>query len=445
MTTVQHAMAPARSPASAYPATWRARWALTLVLTCAVLTGPIGYMGQNAYAALVAACGVLSLPMLAAPRRLPRGIGLGIAILLALALWAVVSMAWSPYAALHADLRRYKDVEGLTALKLVLQAVLYGAFALFARETPRRWADRILLALTLGLGLILVVMIVDAFTGWAAYGALRQSVHAPNKDQFLQRNAGRGCFTIAVLFWPAAVWLKRRGWGLLTPLLAIGLVVASIGLHVDSPVVALALGGLVLVAVQRFGRPAIWALLGATLLYFALTPAFFALAGPHLPHFRSDHGVAKASWGVRLDLWRFSAARILERPWQGWGIDASRVWREMELHPHNAVLQLWLELGFVGAALGALFWLHVWSRIGAVAEQDPANAGVFAAVAMAYLSIGGMSFGVWQEWWLALGVIAVVVCDVLAKAGPSLNLRADRRNEPHAADAAPAGTFKGSR
>ena len=282
-------------------------------------------------------------------------------------------------------------------------------------------------------------------SGWAAYGALRQSVHAPNKDQFLQRNAGRGCFTVALLFWPVAVWLKRKGWWPIAPLLAVGLVVASIGLHVDSPVVALALGGLILVAVQRLGRPAIWVLLAATILYFALTPAFFALAGPHLPHFRSDHGVAKASWGVRLDLWRFSAARILERPWRGWGIDASRVFREMELHPHNAVLQLWLELGIVGAALGALFWLHLWARIGAVAETNRADAGVFAAVAIAYLSIGGMSFGVWQEWWLALGAIGVVVCDLLAKAAPRLNLRAEGRNEPSSASAAPMGAFRGRR
>lgn len=435
MTVVDRAITLAKPSADAAPAILRPRWALALVMTCAVLTGPIGYAGQNAYAALVGVCGIVSLPMLGRRRAPLTGIG----VLLALALWAVVSMAWSPYAPLHAGLRHYKALEGLTAIKLVLQTLLYGAFALFARETPARWANRILLALTLGLGAITVLMIADAFSGWAVYSALRLAVHAPDKAQYLQRNAGRGCFSLAVLFWPVAVWLTRRGWLAAAIALGAGLIIASVGLHVDSPVVALVFGGLVLVFVQRLGRPAIWALLAATLLYFALTPAFFALAGPSLPRFHSDHGFAKASWGVRLDIWRFAGAKIMERPWQGWGVDASRVWPEVELHPHNAALQLWLELGVPGAALGALFWAKVWARI-AVAAADRTDAGVFAAVAVAYLSIGALSFGVWQEWWLALGVLALVVCDTLAKTrhdgaasskpGAALNLPAGHRNQP---------------
>ena len=411
MTTVERGAELARRPIHQDWATWRQRCALVLVTTCAVLAGPIGYAGQNAYAALVGICGIISLPMV----NLRRAPLFSSGVLLALALWAVLSMSWSLYTPLQTNLHAYKQVEGLTAIKLVLQTVLYGAFAVLARETPGRWANRILLALTLGLGLITILMIIDAFTGYAVYGALRHSVHAPDKPDFIQRNAGRGCFSVAVLFWPVAVWLKRQGWVVVAIALGAGLIVASIGLHVDSPVVALVVGGLVLVLVQWLGRPAIWALLAATVLYFALTPTFFAVAGPRLPHFHSDQGVAKASWGVRLDIWRFAATKIMQRPWQGWGIDASRVWPEVELHPHNAALQLWIELGVVGAALGALFWVHVWARIAAAARASRADAGVFAAVAVAYLSIGSLSFGVWQEWWLALGVLAVVACGVLAK------------------------------
>jgi len=200
--------------------------------------------------------------------------------------------------------------------------------------------------------------------------------------------------------------------------LGMGLVVASIGLHVDSPLVALVLGGAVLFAVQRFGRPVVWILLAATVLYFAFTPAFFQLAGHALPHWQGDQGLAKASWGIRLDIWRFAAGKIAEKPWFGWGIDGSRVWDDIPLHPHNAALQLWLELGVVGAALGTLFWSYVWAQIGALAEVNRSNAGVFAAVAVAYLSIGGMSFGVWQEWWLALGALAVILCWTFAEAFP---------------------------
>jgi len=394
---------------------WRSRWALVLVMGAAALTGPVGYAGQNAYAAVVGVAGIAGLPFLGVKRAaLPA-----LAILLALALWSVVSMAWSVDMPAHPDFHRYKVVEGLTAIKLVLEVGLYGAFAVLARDAPAGWAGRTLAALAIGVGLITLLMTVDALSGGGVYRALRLSAHAANKPEVIQRNAGRGCFTVALVFWPVAIWLHRTGRTIGAVALGVGLIVSSVGLHVDSPLVALGLGGAVLFATQRFGRPVIWTLLGATVLYFALTPAFFLFAGPALPHWQGAQGLAKASWGIRLDIWRFAAARIADKPWFGWGIDASRVWDAIPLHPHNAVLQLWLELGVVGAALGALFWSHVWTLIGAVAEISRSNAGVFAAVAVAYLSIGGMSFGVWQEWWLALGVIAVVTCWTFAAAFPA--------------------------
>jgi O-antigen ligase len=86
------------------------------------------------------------------------------------------------------------------------------------------------------------------------------------------------------------------------------------------------------------------------------------------------------------------------------------------LHPHNAALQLWFELGVVGAVLATLFWVWLWARIGAVAEDSRTDAGIAAAVAVAYLTIGALSFGVWQEWWLALGVLGAAVCLVFNQA-----------------------------
>ena len=393
---------------------WRARWAFGLVLVAAALTGPVGYAGQNAYAALVGLAGIASLPLLGVRRPVMPGL----AILLALALWAVISMGWSVDAPVHPDFHRYKEVQALTAIKLVLETGFYGAFVFLARETPGRRAGLVLAALAIGVGLITLLMSMDAISGSAIYRGLRLSAHAADKPEIIQRNAGRGCFTVALLFWPTAIWLHRTGRTVGAVALAIGLVIASIGLRVDSPLVALVLGGAVLYAVQRFGRPVIWALLALTMLYFALAPVFFEMLGHVLPRFHGDQGLAKASWGIRLDIWRFTSAKIAERPWLGWGMDASRVWPEIPLHPHNAALQLWFELGVVGAAIAALFWSYVWAQIGVLADTDRFNAGVFAAVAVAYLAIGGMSFGVWQEWWLALGALAVVICQIFDKAFP---------------------------
>jgi len=125
---------------------------------------------------------------------------------------------------------------------------------------------------------------------------------------------------------------------------------------------------------------------------------------------------------VRLDVWRFTATEIMGHPFLGWGLDSSRAWPDhIPMHPHDAALQLWLETGAIGVALAALFWAWLFVRIDVVAVEDRPAAAVMAATAAAYLTIGAISFGVWQEWWLALGAFALAVCALLLK---------DRRAQP---------------
>ena len=71
----------------------------------------------------------------------------------------------------------------------------------------------------------------------------------------------------------------------------------------------------------------------------------------------------------------------------------------MPLHPHNAALQVWLELGAPGAALFALLAAAFWGALARV-EWPP----MFAAAAGASLTIAFIdcfaTYGIWQEWWL---------------------------------------------
>jgi O-antigen ligase len=407
MTTTEDAQTLSPPPAAGFD--WplmRQRWAAVIMLVCVGLAGPIGYAGQLGYSALIALAGIASLPLLGVKRQ-PMW---EVLILLGLVSWCCISMGWSIAAPVHVDFHRYKQVESVTALKLVLEVGLYGAFASLMRELPWRWAGRIMATLAVSLLVMAVLMAIDALTGEAIYRALRLSAHAVNKPEILQRNAARGTYTLAVLFWPAVLWMRRSGWMVPLGLMVICGLVAAIGLNVDAPIAAVILGGLAMAAVRQWGRPAIWALLLGTLAYFALAPMIVDFVGPHLPAMHNASGVAKESWSARVGIWRFTADKIAEKPWLGWGMDASRMFDPIPLHPHNAALQLWLEIGAVGVALAALFWAYMWARLGVLAEESRSNAGVAAAVAVAYLTIGGLSFGVWQEWWLALGVLAAVVC-----------------------------------
>jgi O-antigen ligase len=123
----------------------------------------------------------------------------------------------------------------------------------------------------------------------------------------------------------------------------------------------------------------------------------------------------------RLLIWRFAADRIAERPLLGWGIDASREVpgghtdlsktvprldfpyriEAMPLHPHNAALQLLLELGLPGLVLGvAVIGWGLW-QVGFRAPLSAERRARALAWASAGLIVGMLSFGIWQSWWLS--------------------------------------------
>ncbi len=126
----------------------------------------------------------------------------------------------------------------------------------------------------------------------------------------------------------------------------------------------------------------------------------------------------KESAGHRLLIWSFAGDRIAERPFIGWGLDSARAipggkdeirpgenW--LPLHPHDAALQLWLELGAPGAALFALFVGLLWLRL-AEAPWPPLYAAAAGGSLTAALVVVVAGWGIWEEWWIGtLGPRAV--------------------------------------
>src|SRR6478752_2802483 len=99
------------------------RWLGGLALFLAVMTPMLAYLAPLGFAPLLALVGLLALPGVKPTRAtLPPWL-----ILAVLAVWAAISMAWSPEAVDLSKLKTYDDLEGLTAAKLFLQTATYGA------------------------------------------------------------------------------------------------------------------------------------------------------------------------------------------------------------------------------------------------------------------------------------------------------------------------------
>jgi len=173
--------------------------------------------------------------------------------------------------------------------------------------------------------------------------------------------------------------------------------------------------------------------LAVSVLAIITAPLTFARL-ERLPGLGETADSFKISAGHRLLIWSFAGDRIAERPLTGWGLDSSRAipggdapirpgetW--MPLHPHNAALQVWLELGAPGAALFALMVAIAWGVVARV-EWPP----LFAAAAGAGLAIALLgcftTYGIWQEWWLAtlaFSLFLVLVMGRLSACAPALH------------------------
>ena len=151
---------------------------------------------------------------------------------------------------------------------------------------------------------------------------------------------------------------------------------------------------------------------GGFLLAPALAKGAFALGlDDRIAPFLSE------SWLQRLGYWGKAVDWIWARPLPGWGLDASRAFGPgIRLHPHDAALQVWMELGLIGAVAAAIVWASIFSGLSRPVRTPAAAAAT--ATAVAYLIFGAVSFGVWQEWWLALGALSALACILVLRARP---------------------------
>ncbi len=152
------------------------------------------------------------------------------------------------------------------------------------------------------------------------------------------------------------------------------------------------------------------------------TTALFSALGPLraigiFRHTDWQHStVINYSLQSRIEIWDQSARRTMEKPLFGWGMDSARALpnrgevgfmadghghhqKLAHLHPHNAPLQIWFEMGAVGmAGLCALFFLF-YRRLAKNAAPLAQRFGMFMwATSFLYtLSI----WGIWQSWFVA--------------------------------------------
>jgi len=326
----------------------------------------------------------------------------GAAIFLSLLVWALVTAAWA--------ISTLTALELWKSLALIFAAILITLNAAAHLDEAAR--DRIATWAVLGLGLGLVILGIE-LTFAQPLTRLIQSGTAPPRPSSL--NAG---VSLALaLVWPVAAAVWRRGQSKLAVGLVIG--VALVVYFCDGTsakiafIAALAVFALVWVAKAR----AVDMLCLIAALMILAAPIALRTVIPAPQTFDQSVTGAARSALHRLYIWDFAAQHVIEKPLLGWGLDSARALPGgkrsvlgnapvMSLHPHNGALQIWLELGAPGAALAALLVLVMGAAVRRLSRAGQASN---AAALFGALTVAGLSFGIWQNWWMAaLGLIAVV-------------------------------------
>ncbi|MGA9658174.1 MAG: O-antigen ligase family protein [Asticcacaulis sp.] len=300
------------------------------------------------------------------------------------------------------------------------------------------------------------IQFIEAISQFGIRRAL-SAAYFHSRDRMLIVGMANTNTVLLMMVWPLTLYSVMRG--LWLPALIIALVVVAAAVTSDNNAQLLGLAASAIVFVCAKYWPKRWLRKGFAPERVAAILAFVGIVGfPALIWQVMRNGMAERlktdilpSWAARIDIWSFAVERSLEKPFWGWGYEASRQFDPIiPNHPHNMSLQAWLELGIPGLLLVGGIWLCLFWVMGAQADDGPeeirpgtdlralddapapfVETGLGArfrpylmAQATAYLIICMISYGLWRAWFYVLGAFAVMTAILAMKAATeTLRLR----------------------
>lgn len=383
----------------------------------ALLTPPVAALAPEAVVPLLCLAGLPAL--LGAWRHgwRPAPDPVLLCALIAWAFWALASCAWTPEPR-DAGVMWLRD-----GALLVLGVVLHDVGRRLTAESRRRITHFLLPGLAAGALAIGFELVTDH--------ALKRAVEggASPGDSDLNRGA------TTLVLWLPLMLVATRQWSRSARGAAAAAALAAIfATPSGTAVVALLAAGLGAGLAHLRLQLARVGLAAAMILGIAVMPELVALLDriPEASRTRLPESIQH-----RLYIWDFTSRRIAERPILGWGFNSAEAMPNfgvepfyadqtsvIPLHPHNAALQVRLDLGVpgIGIAVGLLAAIVVRAGRGHPHVAQARLAALAAAVTIACLA-----YGIWQEQWIATLVVVALLAQLA--------------DEPHGEDRNPDDTL----
>ena len=373
---------------------------------------PVGLYASKGIAVIMAVAAFLCLVMMFINRlglkALPM---LLIVATLALGIWGGSSYMWTVDS-------------GLTrSFVFTLPITFFAGLVLITAAMNTQTRDRIFIGKATSFGFIftLVIALIDLLTGKKLTLAIiilnngggDWSATAPS---FVINN---GIVILALFLWPVALFT----WHNRSPFFAILLYLIMLWVAILSSsfaaVVSLIIGSLVFLSTRylpRFIFPISSLLLAA--IFLSMPFVFNVL--PDARTIGKELPPLSVSAYPRMVIWQYASGKIMNAPVIGHGLRTSRALntetkpidfyyrnskgvftgntKAIPLHPHNGIIQLWLELGGIGAFAGLMIVLiGLFSIYRSTA--DPTTKALQLSALISGVLVMTVTYGLWQGWW----------------------------------------------
>jgi O-antigen ligase len=113
--------------------------------------------------------------------------------------------------------------------------------------------------------------------------------------------------------------------------------------------------------------------------------------------------------GGRWEIWQASWQHLLDQPFTGIGVNAFRFLPEkLDLHPHNFLLQLALETGFIGLLLVVGLLILLFRQFWRYSRGNVYAVGAFCSLA-AFSTAGLFNKSIFDMEWLTFFIMSVLI------------------------------------
>lgn len=326
-------------------------------------------------------------------------------------IYAVLTSIWSPTS----------FVSLKSSLSLCL--ITFGGFVLvtFAKNLEPNEKKVLAYALAFGAAISLFLFGIEILSDdaiWRWIDAVKTGLSdtsTPNNKMLFFNSA----MSVAALFiWPLfLLWSgKWRVLAIIGALLTVMILFLS---EADTPSLAILLGALTSLLFWG-GRAVMPVLLGCAVIILVVMAPLIPGLFPGPATIRAEMPYLSNSAIHRIMIWKVATKHIAEDPVFGIGMNTTRslydkktkklvsfpasrpegrAWSNyfepIPLHPHNATLQVWLELG--GFGIAGLVWIIV-TLIRAAGRYR--GQPLIMGFGVSSLVIANLSFGAWQSWWV---------------------------------------------